>query len=775
MKTSFTFLSIIIGIFFCSNTKAQNIFPSTGAAGIGTTTPNASSLLEIASTTKGMLTPRMTLVQRNAIVSPATGLLIYQTNSTPGFYYYSGTAWTAVTPKSKGWSLTGNAGTNPATNFIGTTDAQPLMFKVNNTKAGYIDYDIAKANTAFGYEALVSNTGLYNSAYGYDALKYNTAGNNNTAGGYNALGSNSTGNNNSAFGSFTLSYNTTGINNTSIGNGALQSNSKGNDNTATGYYTLNTNTTGSQNSAYGDASLTRNTKGNSNTANGFASLYFNTTGYSNVAVGTSALYSNTTSNNLVAIGDSAMYFNGYGAVNSFEGAWNTALGSKALFANTVGYANTAVGSNALDSNTTGAQNTGIGTAALQNNKTGSNNTAVSPYALYKNTTGGNNTAIGEQSLSSNTIANNNTAVGYFSLGFNTTGYGNTATGMSALFSNSTGYRNTATGDSSLFMNTTGYYNTASGYNSLSSNTTGYNSTALGNSAGSSFNGSGNTMIGATTDITADGISNATALGYAAFVDASNKVRIGNTLVTSIGGQVEWTTFSDGRFKKNIKQDVQGLAFINNLQPITYNVDVDGLNAYYDKGKKQGAFEDKVNAETKNTTKEASTIIYNGFIAQDVEKAADRLNYHFSGVDKPHTQDGLYGLRYSDFVVPLVKAVQELSAKNEDLQKQIDELKAMIISQNQNSTAVVLSDAVLDQNTPNPFNHTTKINYSLPQKFTTAQIIITDKNGKTIKAIKIFGIKGNVIVDASTHASGAYQYSLIVDGKLIATKQMILTK
>src|SRR5262252_807313 len=82
-----------------------NIFPSTGAAGIGTTIPDASSLLEIRSTTKGILIPRMTLAQRNAIASPSTGLMIYQTNSTPGFYYYSGTAWIAVSPKGVNKSL----------------------------------------------------------------------------------------------------------------------------------------------------------------------------------------------------------------------------------------------------------------------------------------------------------------------------------------------------------------------------------------------------------------------------------------------------------------------------------------------------------------------------------------------------------------------------------------------------------------------------------------------------------------------------------------------
>ena len=52
------------------------------------------------------------------------------------------------------------------------------------------------------------------------------------------------------------------------------------------------------------------------------------------------------------------------------------------------------------------------------------------------------------------------------------------------------------------------------------------------------------------------------------------------------------------------------------------------------------------------------IIYSGFIAQEVEKAAREAGYDFSGVDKPKNEKDLYGLRYADFVVPLVKAIQE---------------------------------------------------------------------------------------------------------------------
>ncbi|HEY2725967.1 MAG TPA: hypothetical protein VGI61_02260, partial [Parafilimonas sp.] len=88
-----------------NNIKAQNIFPSAGSAGIGTTTPNASSALEIKSTSQGFLISRMTINQRNAITLPATGLMIYQTNSTPGFYYYDGSKWATVSPKSAGRTL----------------------------------------------------------------------------------------------------------------------------------------------------------------------------------------------------------------------------------------------------------------------------------------------------------------------------------------------------------------------------------------------------------------------------------------------------------------------------------------------------------------------------------------------------------------------------------------------------------------------------------------------------------------------------------------------
>ena len=138
-------------------------------------------------------------------------------------------------------------------------------------------------------------------------------------------------------------------------------------------------------------------------------------------------------------------------------------------------------------------------------------------------------------------------------------------------------------------------------------------------------------------------------------------------------------------------------------------------------------------------------------------------------------------------------IDSLESDNAELTKQFADLKAIVLSiqqkQNQcspcamlnaiplNSYSVAITDNIsLQQNIPNPFNNATSISYTLPQRFTSAQIVITDKNGKTLKSITIQGSgKGIINVDASTLASGAYQYSLIVDGNFIDTKQMMLLK
>ena len=73
--------------------------------GINTNNPDASAALDITSTTGGLLVPRMTEAQRDAITSAATGLMIYQTDGTVGFYYYNGSGWAEVAATSKTYSI----------------------------------------------------------------------------------------------------------------------------------------------------------------------------------------------------------------------------------------------------------------------------------------------------------------------------------------------------------------------------------------------------------------------------------------------------------------------------------------------------------------------------------------------------------------------------------------------------------------------------------------------------------------------------------------------
>jgi hypothetical protein len=487
------------------------------------------------------------------------------------------------------------------------------------------------------------------------------------------------------------------------------------------------------------------TRGNNNTSLGHNSLLKDTSGSYNTAIGSHALYNNTNGNFNTAIGLNVLYSNTIGT-------HNTATGPFTLYYNTTGIGISAYGYNALANNTTGNDNTAQGANALTSNKTGIHNTAYGSNALYSNISGKENTATGFQALYNN-ATDGNTANGYLALHKNTHGIVNTAIGRLALYNNLDGDNNTSIGQAALLNNTTGSFNTA---------------------------------IGSFTDVRYPDLQYATAIGFNAIVDASNKVRIGSSSVTKIGGQVGWTTFSDGKYKQNIKQDVQGLNFINSLNPITYTVDIKGLNTYYNKGRKATAegMDAQALQEDLKTETAASKIIYSGFVAQDVEEAAKKLGYEFSGVDKPESKDGLYGLRYADFVVPLVKAVQELSKENEelkkkdeDLRKEVAELRQMMLElKNGNTNTINSISGTLEQNSPNPFTSSTAIRYYVPQSATSARLTFTNAKGQLVKTISLSNRgTGQLNLEGGMLAAGAYNYTLWVDGKQADTKKLLLTK
>ena len=580
-------------------------------------------------------------------------------------------------------------------------------------------------STAFGSGSLQVNTGAGNSAAGYRSLYANTSGKLNTATGYLALFTNTTGNYNSATGSAALYRNTTGYHNTANGYNALYSNTTGIYNTAAGSLSLNKNTTGSHNAANGYSALYNNTTGVYNTAAGSLALYFNSTGGDNTAVGYQSLYNNTTGNN------------------------NTANGYQSLFTNQVGRDNTAYGFQSMYLNN------------------GIRNTASGYQSLFNNNDGGDNVATGYRALYSNVIGFQNTANGAHALNANVDGFDNSATGYQSLFSNINGVHNTATGTQAMFLNSGGSYNTANGVHSLYNNTSGIDNTAIGDAAlYSNTTGNNNTALGYAADVSAGNLFNATAIGVGAIVNASNKVRIGNTSVSSIGGQVGWTIFSDGRVKKNIQDDVPGLAFINLLKPVTYNYNVAKEDELL-RGdlKEQQQYKMKSNDQLEGKY-DVEKIKFSGFVAQDVEAAAKKIGYEFSGIDNT---GNIMGLRYSDFVVPLVKAVQEL-------QQQVDELKKALATKDAVAIGTIdlNNNAVaLDQNVPNPFVNQTMINYNVPQQARKAALLFYDASGKMIASYELKNKgKGQLAVFGEQLSSGTYTYSLVVDGKVAGSKKIV---
>jgi trimeric autotransporter adhesin len=438
------------------------------------------------------------------------------------------------------------------------------------------------------------------------------------------------------------------------------------------------------NTGYGFQSLYSNNGGSDNVGVGFQSLYSNTYGGLNVAVGYGSLYSNTQGEENVAVGYGSMQFNitgsnntalGYFSLNNnTSGAGNIAIGNFALGSNTTGYGNVAMGNSAFIDNTTGSNNVAVGISALGYNSSGSSNVAIGSYTSVYNGAAVGNVAIGDSALLNNTVSYN-TAVGYYALGANTSGDFNTAVGSGSLQANTTATANTAVGNGALAANTTGVGNTATGAQALGSNITGTANSAFGAGALQYTNTTGQrlTAIGNGAGVSVDGLSDATAIGAFAVVGSSHTIQLGDALVTAVNSAGTFNTISDGRFKFNIQEDVRGLDFIMKLRPVTYQLDTRKIRNSQLSGSSLVAFTANHNSDDLRSMRIRRT----GFIAQEVEKAADSTGFDFDAVKKPENDRDHYSLSYEEFVVPLVKAVQEQQEQIEDLKKQIEDLKKMV--------------------------------------------------------------------------------------------------
>jgi hypothetical protein len=401
----------------------------------------------------------------------------------------------------------------------------------------------------------------------------------------------------------------------------------------------------------------------------------------------------------------------------------------------------------------------------------------------------NNTCVGTNAGFSNTAASNS-FFGFGSGQNNTNGTANVYLGKQSGYTNTSGGYNTCAGVLSGYSNT-GYDNTFFGYSS-GYNNTGHANTAIGKNSGlTTTSGVGNTALGYGADVAAacSTFTNMTAIGYNTVVSVAatgNYVGVGNTSVGSIQGQVGFGTYSDSRIKNTVKENVPGLAFINLLRPVTYHYDIHKENSILGYPMKKDSTGKNIGIDTTywKGKYEIEKKQFSGFIAQEVDSAAKQIGYDFSGVDKNGT---LMSLRYAEFAVPLVKAVQELS-------KTVDSLKTVINKTggqrtntsgdgqgNKETTSQIdlanNSATILYQNEPNPFDGSTVIRYFIPVNVTgSAFVVFYDMYGKEVNKLEIRE-RGFGKIEANTEnlASGIYSYSIIVDGKSIDTKKMLKSK
>jgi hypothetical protein len=412
------FSSLLRALLLAGLPLGAALAQTTGGVGIGTTTPNAAAVLDITSTTQGVLLPRLTLAQRNALgtgslAAPVAGLLIYQTDNTPGLYAYDGTGWVRL-----GGDNLGNHTATQALNLQGNalvgTGASISGVGVGIRADGGLNLsqNVPGQNMLLGYQAgsalsTSSNAGSFNTMLGVGSGRETSTGGSNVFVGYQSGTSNTTGGNN-VFTGFNSGFNnTTGRSNVFTGYGSGYANTTGSYNAFTGSQSGFNNTTGGNNVFTGFNSGFNNTTGSDNAFNGYSSGFKNTTGSGNVFTGSQSGFNNTTGGSNV--------FTGYGSG----------------YANTTGSYNVFSGFQSGNNNTTGSDNAFNGFSSGFKNTTGGSNVFTGSYSGYANTTGGNNVFSGFQSGNNNATGNNNTFSGYQSGAYNTTGSSLTALGYAS--------------------------------------------------------------------------------------------------------------------------------------------------------------------------------------------------------------------------------------------------------------------------------------------------------------------------------------------------------
>ena len=255
-----------------------------------------------------------------------------------------------------------------------------------------------------------------------------------------------------------------------------------------------------------------------------------------------------------------------------------------------------------------------------------------------------------------TDCDRNVAVGYLSLSTNTKSDRNVAIGRSAL-------------ENHNITSVTSGLNVAIGYGAGSVVTTGTGNTIVGATCADNIqSGSNNVVIGNDADVAHD-TANGITIGHA-IEGAANDFSFGkasNVVTNDFDADANWSRSSDSRLKKNITDQKLGLDFVNDLRTVKYNWkpshELDSKDSQLAHLYKKDEADNEMN----------TTVTMHNFIAQEVKTALDKAGVSDFGGWK-EDQYGVQQISREMFVIPLVKAVQELSAKNDALEARIKKLE-----------------------------------------------------------------------------------------------------